>query len=84
MYTIDELRGLEGRYFMHFKGKIYKLIGLILHVDTQEELVLYQSVSEEDKKMYLRSVDSFVGKIDKTKYTKSRQDYRFELIKEVL
>lgn len=34
----------EVRYFVHFKGGLYKLIGIGRHSETLEEMVIYQAM----------------------------------------
>lgn len=46
------------RYFRHFKGGIYKLIGKATDSETQEELVVYQAMYG-DKKIWVRPIDMF-------------------------
>lgn len=46
------------KYFKHFKGGIYKLIGNATDSETQEELVVYQAMYG-DNKIWVRPVDMF-------------------------
>lgn len=46
------------RYFKHFKGGIYKLIGKATDSETQEELIVYQAMYG-DNKIWVRPVDMF-------------------------
>lgn len=80
IYNDLNLKLLEGRYFKHFKGKIYKLLTVAEHTETNEDLVIYQAMYA-DFKIYARPVDMFLSKVDKGKYPDVKQEYRFALMK---
>lgn len=67
----------EGRLMQHFKGKSYLILDVIEHTETGEELVVYQAMYGKYKK-YARPIDMFISKVDKIKYPKVKQEYRFE------
>ena len=46
------------RYFLHFKGGLYKLVSTAYHSETLEELVVYQALYGE-KKIWVRPKDMF-------------------------
>lgn len=69
-----------GEVYRHFKNGWYKVIGIALHTETEERLVIYQSLAG-DKGIFARPVNSFLDKVDKKKYLWSSQRYRMEKFK---
>ncbi len=52
-----------GKIYKHYKGNIYKIIALGKHSETEEDMVVYQSVKNGDiwirpKKMWNEKIDS--------------------------
>lgn len=47
--------------YKHYKGNIYIFIGIALHTETNEELVLYK---DENNKMFARPVNMFFEEIE--------------------
>lgn len=66
-----------GEKYRHFKGNIYKVLAIAKHTETEEELVVYQSL-ENNNDVYARPVAMFTSKVDKEKYPSVEQEYRFE------
>ena len=52
----------KGRY-QHYKGKDYMVIGIALHTETEEELVVYEQLYE-DHKLWVRPKQMFEEEID--------------------
>ncbi len=50
------------RYFIHFKGGLYKLIGYAYHSETLEEMVVYQALYGMHK-IWVRPKTSFFDKV---------------------
>lgn len=48
-----------GSYYRHYKGGIYKVLGIGTHTETQERLVAYAS---KDLRIWLRPYGEFTGK----------------------
>lgn len=68
---------IRGAYYRHFKGKWYKVLHLAEHTETGEDMVVYQAMYGEEK-IYARPYDMFMSEVDKEKYPKAIQTYRFE------
>lgn len=48
--------------YRHFKGKNYRLIDIVRHSETLEELVLYEALYENELgRLWVRPLNLFVG-----------------------
>lgn len=74
-----ERKIFPGKYYRHFRGNIYKVIGIATHTETDEPLVIYQS-QYGDFRLFARPLSMFAEEIDLKKYPESQQKFRFELI----
>ena len=52
------------KYYRHFKGNLYKFIGLAKDSETLEEMVVYQALYGE-RQMWVRPADMFFGKVER-------------------
>lgn len=50
------------RYFIHFKGGLYKMLGVACHSETLEQVVVYQALYDSNK-IWVRPFDMFFDKI---------------------
>ena len=50
------------RYFLHFKGGLYKLVSTAYHSETLEELIVYQALYGE-RKTWARPKDMFFSTV---------------------
>ncbi len=50
------------RYFVHFKGGLYKMVGTAYHSETLEEMVVYQALYG-DRKTWVRPRTMFFDKV---------------------
>ena len=64
--------------YKHFKGDLYLVEDIAIHSETKEKMVIYRALYE-DSKLYARTYDMFISKVDKNKYPNVIQEYRFEL-----
>ena len=69
-------REITPGFYKHFKGGVYRVIGIGEHTETGEKLVVYHPAKGE-KTLYIRPLEQFAGKVDKTKYPNTEQLYRF-------
>ena len=53
--------------YRHYKGKHYWVYGTVIHADTQECLVLYQSVTNDiktnERLKFVRSIEAFTSSV---------------------
>lgn len=68
----------EGSIWQHFKGDIMKVIKIVKHSESLEDMVLY----EHSNQLWVRPITSFLSAedISERKDNKTGQKYRFEKI----
>lgn len=64
--------------YKHFKGDFYLVENIAIHSETKEKYVVYRGLYGNGE-LYIRPLDMFLSKVDKIKYPKANQEYRFEL-----
>ena len=63
----------------HFKGGLYKIIAIGTNTETEEKMIVYQSL--KDKKIWIRPYDMFISKINRKEYPNAEHPYRFIRVK---
>ena len=60
----NEYLWFMGKYYRHFKGNIYKLIGIAKDSETLEEMVVYQAMYGEGQ-LWVRPKEMFYGEVER-------------------
>ena len=60
-----------GKRYRHFKGGEYRVIAEALHSETEEEMVVYQNVNDEQK-IWVRPKQMFLERVEKEGYSGPR------------
>ena len=68
-----------GDTIQYFKGGFYKIIAIGTNVETEEKMIVYQSL--KDKKIWIRPYNMFISKVNRKKYPNAYQPYRFIKVK---
>ncbi len=68
-----------GKTYRHFKGNLYKVIDIVKDSESDGEVVIYEA-QYGDHTRWARPYDMFISKVDKDKYPKVKQTYRFQQI----
>ena len=68
-----------GDTVQHFKGGFYKIIAIGTNTETEEMMVVYQSL--KDKRVWIRPYDMFISEVNREKYSNTYQPYRFIKVK---
>mgnify|MGYP003289608747 CR=1 FL=1 len=82
------MRELKLGKYTHFKSKekIYEVLGVSLHTETEEELVIYKALYESKDfpygQIWARPKESFLAKVPIGKDNPTGQIYRFEYVDE--
>ncbi len=70
-----------GDKFRHFKNGLYQVVTTAEHSETGEKMIVYQALYG-DFKVYVRSYNMFISRVDQQKYPDVKQEFRFTYIED--
>lgn len=79
MEATEPARTIEPGTYRHFKGNMYRVIGVAKHSETEQPLVVYQALYGEGG-LWARPLEMFAGEVDRAKYPDAEQRWRFERV----
>lgn len=68
-----------GEKYLHFKNKLYQIIALAQHADTDEKFIVYQALYGTFE-TYVKPYAMFVSPVDREKYPDVKQKYCFQWV----
>lgn len=60
-----ESKPLPGEIYQHYKGGIYRIIGVGKHTETEEEMVMYVRHDDPDRQFWIRPLMMFMETLEK-------------------
>ena len=69
--------------YKHFKGFKAKVMGIAVHTETGEKLVVYKCYTKDgvSEGVFARPMEMFLSEVDHDKYPDVKQKYSFELLR---
>lgn len=62
---LPEVPTIEPGKYKHYKGKFYEVVGVALHSETLEPVVVYKPLYESKSEYWVRPYDMFVETVEK-------------------